>query len=106
MTALRRFISDSSLPAQSKVGTRQAAPRYHARHLRRSRRITKRGTIPQELQDLTVLGGFSRATGARSARVTGNPDVISIISGLPTLLDNRDARTEVTSFQVYNFKVR
>ena len=25
--------------------------------------------------------------------------------GLPTLLANRDARTEVTSFQVYNLKV-
>jgi hypothetical protein len=29
-----------------------------------------------------------------------------IASGWPTLLANRDARTEVTSFQVYNFKVR
>jgi len=28
------------------------------------------------------------------------------ISGSLTLLANRDARTEVTSFQVYNFKVR
>jgi len=28
------------------------------------------------------------------------------LSGFWTLLANRDARTEVTSFQVYNFKVR
>ena len=28
------------------------------------------------------------------------------VSAKPTLLANRDARTEVTSFQVYNFKMR
>jgi len=28
------------------------------------------------------------------------------LTGFPTLLANRDARTEVTSFQVYNFKMR
>jgi len=28
------------------------------------------------------------------------------LTGFATLLANRDARTEVTSFQVYNFKVR
>jgi len=31
---------------------------------------------------------------------------MSHLSGNPTLLANRDARTEVRSFQIYNFKVR
>jgi hypothetical protein len=38
--------------------------------------------------------------------VIASAGTMSHFTGFATLLANRDARTEVTSFQVYNFKMR